>query len=176
VLHVGGVGECVRLIWEWMDRVCKGLSIPRNQGIYNKGCQNCARIHLAPIKRPYNTLRTTWSNMHKVAVHLCNAEKQKPNGMSIRKVISAILAKFEVCPSRTTIARYAKHGLMNASPMKMCPAGLLPAMTYKFLCQAYLSLIQINQMNACAGDNSRKEMIPSSQKRSTLEQLRRLGF
>ncbi len=34
VLHLGGVGKCVRLIWEWMDRLCKGLSIPRNQGIY----------------------------------------------------------------------------------------------------------------------------------------------
>jgi hypothetical protein len=30
-----GVGMNVRLIWEWMDRLCKGLSIPRNQGIYN---------------------------------------------------------------------------------------------------------------------------------------------
>ena len=80
--------------------------------------------------------------------------------MSIRKVLSVILAKFEVCPSRATIARYAKLGLVNASPMKMGPAGLLPAMAYKFLCQAYLSLIPINQMNACAGDNSRKEMIP----------------
>jgi hypothetical protein len=29
-----GVGVNVRLIWEWMDRLCKGLSIPRNQGIY----------------------------------------------------------------------------------------------------------------------------------------------
>jgi len=34
VLRLGGVGECVRLIWEWMDRLCKGLSIPRNQGIH----------------------------------------------------------------------------------------------------------------------------------------------
>jgi len=30
-----GVGVNVRLIWEWMDRLCKGLSIPRNQGIYS---------------------------------------------------------------------------------------------------------------------------------------------
>jgi len=41
----------------------------------------------------------------------------------------------------------------------MGPAGLLPAMACKFLCQAFLSLIPINQMNACTGDNSRKEMI-----------------
>jgi hypothetical protein len=44
--------------------------------------------------------------------------------------------------------------------MKMGPAGLLPAMAYKFLFEAYLSLIPINQMNVCAGDSSRKEMIP----------------
>ncbi len=100
------------------------------------------------------------SDAHKVAVHLYDVEKQKPTGMSVRKVLSVILAKFEVCPSRATIARYTKHGLVNASPMKMGRAGLLPAMAYKFLCQAYLSLIPINQMNACAGDNSRKEMIP----------------
>ena len=48
VLHLGGVGECVRLIWEWMDRLCKGLSIPRNQGIYNK-CP-CCTIHAETAK------------------------------------------------------------------------------------------------------------------------------
>ena len=100
------------------------------------------------------------SDAHKAAVRLYDVEKQKPNGMSVRKVLSVILAKFEVCPSRATIACYAKHELMNASPMKMGPAGLLPAMAYKFLFQAYLSLIPINQMNVCAGDNSRKVMIP----------------
>ena len=80
--------------------------------------------------------------------------------MSVRKVMSVILAKFEVCPSRATITRYTKHGLVNTSPMKMGSTGLLPAIAYKFLCHAYLSIIPINQMNVCAGDNSRKEMIP----------------
>jgi len=41
------------------------------------------------------------SNTHKAAVRLYNVEKQKPNGMSGRKVLSVILAKFEVCPSRS---------------------------------------------------------------------------
>ena len=100
------------------------------------------------------------SDAHKAAVRLYDVEKQKPNGMSVRKVLSVILAKFEVCPSRATIACYTKHGLVNTSPMKMGPTGLLLAMAYKFLCHAYLSLIPINQMNACAGDNSRKKMIP----------------
>jgi hypothetical protein len=59
------------------------------------------------------------SDAHKAAVRLYDVEKQKPNGMSVRKVLSVILAKFKVCPSRSTIARYTKHGLMNASPMKM---------------------------------------------------------
>jgi len=31
-----GVGVNVRLIWEWMDRLRTGLSIPRNQGIYRR--------------------------------------------------------------------------------------------------------------------------------------------
>ena len=101
------------------------------------------------------------SDAHKkVAVRLYDVEKQNPNGMSVRKFMSVILATFEVCLSQATIACYAKHELVNASPMKMGPAGLLPAMAYKFLFQAYLSLIPINQMNVCAGDNSRKEMIP----------------
>jgi hypothetical protein len=39
------------------------------------------------------------SDAHKAAARLYNIEKQKPNGMSIRKVLSVILAKFEVCPS-----------------------------------------------------------------------------
>ena len=49
------------------------------------------------------------SDVHKVAVHLYDVEKQKPTGMSVRKVLSVILAKFEVCPSQATIARYTLH-------------------------------------------------------------------
>ena len=109
-------------------------------------------------------------------MRLNDVEKQKPNGMSVRKVMSVILAKFKVCPSRATIACYAKHGLVNASPMKMGPAGLLPAMAYKFLCQAYLSLIPINQMNACAGDNSRKEMIPMLTKTFNIRTIEAAGL
>ncbi len=44
--------------------------------------------------------------------------------------------------------------------MKMGPVGCILAMAYKFLCQAYKSLVPINQMNACTGDNSRAKMIP----------------
>ena len=40
MLHLGGVGKCLRLIWDWMDRLWKGLSIPRNQGIYSYTCPN----------------------------------------------------------------------------------------------------------------------------------------
>ena len=49
---------------------------------------------------------------------------------------------------------------MNVSPMKMGPEGHVSAQAYKNLCQAYSSLVPINQMNACAGDNSRKKLIP----------------
>ena len=68
------------------------------------------------------------SDAYKVAVRLYDVEKQKPNGMSVRKVLSVILANFKVCPSRSTIARYAKHGLMNASPMKMKDGSLQVSM------------------------------------------------
>jgi hypothetical protein len=58
------------------------------------------------------------------------------------------------------ISRYAKQRLVNTSPMKMGPVGHILAMAYKFLCQAYFSLIPINQMNVCTGDNLRKNMMP----------------
>jgi hypothetical protein len=100
------------------------------------------------------------SNVHKAAMRLFNIEKQKPDGMLIRLVYDAIMAKYETCPSIATISRYANRGLLNASPMKMGPVGNILAMEYKFLCQAYKSLMPINQMNACACDNSRPNMIP----------------
>ena len=46
------------------------------------------------------------SDAHKAAVHLFKAEKQKPDGMSIRMVYDAITAKYETCPSIATISRY----------------------------------------------------------------------
>ena len=101
------------------------------------------------------------SDAHKAAVRLFHAEKQKPDGgMSIRMVYDAITAKYETCPSIATISRYAKQGLINASPMRTGPLGHISAVAYKFLCQACKSLVPINQMNACAGDNSRAKMIP----------------
>jgi hypothetical protein len=72
------------------------------------------------------------SDVHKVAVHLFKAEKQNPDGMSIRLVYDAITAKYEICPSIATISRYAKQGLINASPMKMGPVCHILSVTYKF--------------------------------------------
>jgi len=43
--------------------------------------------------------------------------------------------------------------------MKMGPVGAISAVAYNFLCQAFSSLIPINQMNACAGENSRAKLI-----------------
>ena len=101
------------------------------------------------------------SDAHKAAVRLFHAEKQKPDGgMSIRMVYDAITAKYETCPSIATISRYAKQGLINASPLRTGPLGHISAVAYKFLCQAYKSLVPINQMNVCTGDNSRAKMIP----------------
>ena len=91
------------------------------------------------------------SDAHKVAIRLFDAEKKKPDGMSIRQVHDVIASKYETCPSISTISRYVVNGLVDVSPMKMGPEGHVSAQTYKNLCQAYSSLIPINQMNACAG-------------------------
>jgi hypothetical protein len=100
------------------------------------------------------------SDAHKAAIRQFDAEKKKPDGMSIRQVHDVIASKYETCPSIATISRYVAHGLVNVSSMKMGPEGHVSAQAYKNLCQAYSSLVPINQMNACAGDNSRKMLIP----------------
>ncbi len=100
------------------------------------------------------------SNAHKAALRLYGAERQKPNGMLIWQVQAIIMGKFEMCLSKATIACYTKHGIINAYPMNMGPVGHILAMGYKFLSQAYSSLIPINLMNVCAGGNLRKKMIP----------------
>jgi hypothetical protein len=116
------------------------------------------------------------SDMHKAAVCLYKVEKQKPNGLSVRQVQAVITAKYEVCLSIASISRYVKQVLVNASPMKMGPVGRISAMAYKFLCQAYSSLIPINQMNACAGDNSRKKMIPMLVKTFDIRTIKATGL
>jgi hypothetical protein len=100
------------------------------------------------------------SDAHKAAIHLFDAKKKKPDGMSIRQVHDVITSKYDTCPSISTISRYVAHGLVDVSPMKMGPKGHVSAQAYTNLCQAYSSLVPINQMNACAGDNSRKNLIP----------------
>ena len=88
------------------------------------------------------------SASHKAAVQLYNREKQKPNGMSARQVHAAITAQYEMCLSISTITLYTNQGLIDASPKKMGPVGSISATAYKFLCQAYSSIVPINQMNA----------------------------
>ena len=41
----------------------------------------------------------------------------------------------------------------------MGPIGCLSALMFKTLCNAYSSLVPINQMNALAGNNTRKNMM-----------------
>jgi hypothetical protein len=60
------------------------------------------------------------SDTHKAAVRLFNTEKQKPDGMSIRQVYEAIMAKYKTCPSIATISHYtSKEELVGASPMNL---------------------------------------------------------
>ena len=100
------------------------------------------------------------SDAHKAAVRLFDAEKKKPDGMSIRQVHDFITSRYETCPAIATISRYVNKGLVDVSPMKMGSEGNILVRAYKNLCQAYSSLVPINQMNAYAGENSRKKLIP----------------
>ena len=87
------------------------------------------------------------SNAHKAAVRLYVVEKKKLEGMSIRqvRVQAGITTKYEESPSVASICRYAKQGLVSTSPMKMGPASPILTMAYKLVCQAYSSLVPINQ-------------------------------
>ena len=113
------------------------------------------------------------SNVHKAAMRLF---KQKSDGMSIRQVYYSITAKYKTRPSIATISRYAKEGLINASPMKMGPVGHILSVAYKFLCKAYKSLIPINQMNECTGDNSQAKMIPMFAKTFNIRMVQATGL
>ena len=44
-------------------------------------------------------------------MRLYNAERQKPDGLSVRQVQAVIKENFEVCPSIASISRYVKQGL-----------------------------------------------------------------
>jgi hypothetical protein len=60
--------------------------------------------------------------------------------------------------------------------MKMGPEGHVSAQVYKNLCQAYSSRVPINQMNACAGDNSRKKLIPMLMKTFHIGSIKATGL
>jgi hypothetical protein len=55
------------------------------------------------------------SEAHKAAVRLFDAEKRKPDGMSIRQVHDFITSKYETCPGIATISRYVNNGLVGVS-------------------------------------------------------------
>ena len=76
------------------------------------------------------------SEAHKAAVRLFDAEKRKPDGMSIRQVHDFITSKYETCPGIATISRYVNNGLVGVSPMKGMRRGFSSDNIYKFI--AYL--------------------------------------
>jgi hypothetical protein len=67
--------------------------------------------------------------------------------------------KYGVTPSYSTIRRYAIEGLVDASPKKTGPDGNLPKAAYKLLCDAFATVVAIHQLNARAGDNTRRKII-----------------
>jgi hypothetical protein len=80
--------------------------------------------------------------------------------MSVRQVQAVILAKFKVSKSSNNLPlRQTWTCERTPNPDEIETCRLLLAVAYRFLCQAYLSLVPINQMNVFAGDNTRKVMI-----------------
>ncbi len=63
------------------------------------------------------------------------------------------------------LSRHNNHCLLCKEWSNWCipnengPVGHVLVQAYKCMCQAYSGLVPINQMNACAGDNSWKKMI-----------------
>jgi hypothetical protein len=100
------------------------------------------------------------SEAHKEAVRLYDQERGKPDGgMSLRQVVEQVEKKYGVAPSYSTIRRYTIEGLVDASPKKTGPDGNLPKAAYKLLCEAFATVIPIQQLNARAGDNTRRKIV-----------------
>ena len=96
----------------------------------------------------------------KEAVRLYDQERGKPDGgMSLRQVVEQVEKKYGVAPSYSTIRRYTIEGLVDASPKKTGPDGNLPKAAYKLLCEAFATVIPIQQLNARAGDNTRRKIV-----------------
>ena len=58
-----------------------------------------------------------------------------------------VLEEYEVAPSSRTITRYCKDGMAGKSPVKMGPTGNIPQFVFDTMCQAFSSMININQLN-----------------------------
>ena len=100
------------------------------------------------------------SDAHKEAVRLYDKERSKSDGgMSLRQVVAQVEKKYGVTPSYSTIRRYAIEGLVDASPKKTGPDGNLPKAAYKLLCDAFATVVAIHQLNARAGDHTRRKSI-----------------
>ncbi len=74
------------------------------------------------------------SDVHKAAVHLFDAEKKKPDGISIWQVHNFITSNYETCPGTATISCNINKGLVDVSPMMTGSKGHILAWAYKNLC------------------------------------------
>ena len=99
---------------------------------------------------------------HKAATALyareCAKKEHTGEGMSAREVRKTILMDYEWCPRVRTIQRCKEMHLAGYSPMKMGPEGKVSQFIFYTLCIAFLSMININQINGCDVDNVPKEL------------------
>ena len=101
------------------------------------------------------TVSTHAKNAHKQATLLYAREQKKEGGLSAKKVREIVLKDYEVAPSIHSIQRYVKEGLTGQSPMKKGPEKIVSAFVFTTMCDAFSSMININQLNGNEGKNKR---------------------
>ena len=79
----------------------------------------------------------------------------------MRQVEASIKKKYGVGPSHATIHNYVvRHGNINLLPSKSGPDGNISALAYMLLCAAFVSFMQINQLNCTGRINKQGKMAP----------------
>jgi hypothetical protein len=68
-------------------------------------------------------------------------------------------AKYGVVPRYSTISQYTYKELVNQSPKRIDPCGNLSNESYKLLCDAISMVIPIQQMKACARDDTHRKIL-----------------
>lgn len=73
----------------------------------------------------------------------------------VRKVI---LKDYETCPGVRTIQRYVANNIVGQSPLKMGEKGKVPQFIFRTLCNAFETMVRINQINGRDAENGQRKL------------------